>query len=169
MIIDIGKKIDSEIDELINKLSSNDKNFKRADLHYVEVSTPFLINPDSRNEEWKNKTGIVFYPELLSYRDHYIERGDPDKDPAGSRNYRANDVTVPWICVRFEIEGEFPEIKDLLKWMISKFKEAGYPPFMDEDATFNHFKKEERRGGYTQFKMYVNPSYPEGMWENHTL
>ncbi len=167
MIIDIMPAIDSEIGSLMNKLSENDRNFRTTDSHYMEVATPFLINPDSRNEEWKNKMGVVFYPKLLSYLDSYIERGDPEKDPVGSRNYKSKNVTVPWICVRVCFESEVQE-REILKWLVSKFKEIEYPPFMDEDATFNHFRKTERRG-FNDFEMYVNPSYPEGMWENHTL
>ena len=170
MIIDIREKIDQEITELIDKLRQNHpENFKQADLHYVEVQTPFVTNPDSRNEEWKTKMGIVFYPDLLSYRDTYIKRGNPEIHEASNSVYRASNVTVPWICVRFELEGEANNIsRDLCKWLVDIFKEIGYRPFMDEDASFMHFRKEEKRG-YTKYKMYVNPDYPEGYWENHTL
>lgn len=162
MITDINKNITEEIRDLILKLRSYDlKIFSQVDVQYLEVQTPFETNPDARNEEWKTKLGIVFYPELLSYKDYYIKRGQPEKHGV--------DVTVPWICVRFGFENDGQKAaRDVCKWLVGIFKEIGYYPFMDEDASFNFFAKEERNG-YTKYKMYVNPSYPEGYWENHSL
>ena len=168
METDIRRIITAEINELTAKLIESDPEFRVEDLEYLTIKTPFLTNPDARNEDWKNRIGLVMYPELLSYTDHYIDRGNPEVDKAGSRNYKAKNVTVPWICVRFELEGDQTIARDLCKWVVQKFKAINYYPFMDEDAAYNHFSKEERRG-YTKYKMYVNPSYPEGMWENHTL
>jgi hypothetical protein len=147
MDINIQPEIDQEIRKVMETLSEMYSEFSVSDDHYFEVLTPFLINPDSRNEEWKNKIGLVFYPELLSY---------------------ANQTT-PWICVRFELEGYDNEFsRDLCKWIVEKFKQAGYPPFMDEDSTWNYFQREETKG-YTKYKMFINPSYPKGYWENHAL
>ena len=169
MITDIGKTIRREIDDLISKLiETYPEEFKQVDVGYLEVQTPFLTNPDARNEEWKTKTGIVFYADLLSYSDRYIKRGNPEIHEASHPSYRSVSVTVPWICVRFELEGNPGIERDLCKWMVENFKGINYRPFMDEDATWNYFAKEERKG-YTKYKMYVNPDYPEGYWENHTL
>ena len=143
---DIRSEFDAEIIQLFERLMLHDLNFKQIDLHYLEVNTPFLTNPDSRNEEWKTKIGLVFYPELLSY----------------------GKQTTPWICVRFELEGDQAIARDLCKWLVEKFKSIAYTPFMDEDAKWNYFRTEERKG-YTKYKMYVNPDYPQGYWENHTL
>jgi len=167
MITDIRKKIDQEIQGVIDKLIGYDpENFEQVDLHYVEICTPFLINPDIRNEDWKTKIGIVFYSELLSYSDTYIKRETASEHESSNNVY---GVTVPWICVRFELEGEANNIsRELCKWIVNIFKGIGYYPFMDEDASFMHFSKDERRG-YTKYKMYINPDYPEGYWENHTL
>lgn len=161
MNLNINPEIDSEISELIEKLEKHSPDFRHEDGHYMEFKTPYLTNPDSRNEEWKNKIGIVFYPELLSYTDRYV---DPETNKVGRRVH----VTTPWICVRFELEGNQVISMDLCKWLVSIFKEIRYAPFMDEDATYNYFSKSERRA-YTQYKMYVNPSYPDGWWENHAL
>jgi hypothetical protein len=170
MITDISPSIGEEISELILKLRAKDpKNFTQHDLHYLEMNTPFETCPGARNEEWKTKIGVVFYPELLSYTDNYIKRGNPEIHPPGHPVYRGSNVTVPWICVRFELENDGQKVaRDVCKWLVGIFKEIGYPPFMDEDASFNFFSKEERNG-YTKYKMYVNPSYPDGYWENHTL
>ena len=147
MDINIQPEIDREIEGIMKKLQDKDPNFKWSDDHYFEVKTPFLINVDAKNEEWRTKLGLVFYPELLSY----------------------NNQTTPWICVRFELEGYDSEtVRDLCKWLVQKFKDVGLYPFMDEDSTWNYFRMEEKRG-YTKYKMFVNPSYPKGYWENHTL
>ena len=66
MLVNIREQIDKEIDQIIDRLQLHDPNFKQVDEHYLEVKTPFLINPDSKNDEWKPKIGIVLYPELLS-------------------------------------------------------------------------------------------------------
>lgn len=162
MITNLRHEIDSEIFELIEKLENHSPDFQHEDGRWMEFKTPYLTNPDSRNEEWKNKIGIVFYPELLSYTERYV-------NPETNELSRMREhVTIPWICVRFELEGDQSISMDLCKWLVSIFKEIKYTPFKDEDATYNHFAKEESRG-YTKYKMYVNPSYPNGMWENHTL
>jgi hypothetical protein len=170
MITDISQKIEDEIEQLLVKLRVRDpKNFQIVDLHYLEINTPFTTCIGARNEEWKTKIGVVFYPELLSYRDNFIKRGNPEIHPPDHPIYNGSNVTVPWICVRFELENESQSVaRDLCKWLVSIFKEIGYPPFMDEDSTFNFFRKQERNG-YTKYQMYVNPDYPEGYWENHTL
>jgi hypothetical protein len=152
MLINIREEINKEIDQIIDRLQLHDPNFKQVDEHYLEVKTPFLVNPDSNNDEWKPKIGIVLYPELLSYG-------------RGSDGY----MTTPWICVRFELETKDMVIHhELCKWFVEKFKAIGLRPFMDEDATWNHFTKKENNG-YITYKFYVNIDYPNGYWENHTL
>lgn len=154
MTIDIQKEINEEIQDIMDTLSKKFSNFYWSDDHYFEVDTPFETNPGSNNKEWKNKIGLVFYPELLSYQDEYFKR---------------REVTVPWICVQFELENDGRKIeRELCKWIIHKFQEAGFVPFKDEDSFHNHFHKEERNG-YTKYKFFINSSYPEGYWENHVL
>jgi hypothetical protein len=150
MIINIAEQAEKEINLIMDRLVLHDPNFEVVDDSYLEVKTPFLIDPDSRNEEWKSKIGLVLYPELLTY------------------NFGKEYIT-PWICVRFELETKDMTIhRELCKWLVDKFKAIGMQPFMDEDATWNHYKKEERKG-YTKYHLYVNPDYPNGHWENHTL
>lgn len=152
MITNIYEESQKEIDQIIDRLTLHDPNFQQVDEHYLEVKTPFLVNPDARNDEWKPKVGIVLYPELLSY---------------GSRS--AGKFITPWICVRFELETKDMTIhRELCKWFVEKFKAIGLRPFMDEDATWNHYRKEERNG-YTKYKLYVNLDQPNGYWENHVL
>ena len=151
MEINILKEANEEITMIIDRLELHDPNFKQIDEHYVEIKTPFLINPDSKNDEWKPKLGIVLYPELLTYGN------------------REESTITPWICVRFELETKDQTIhRELCKWIVEKMKSIGLRPFMDEDATWNHYTKKEHKG-YTTYKLYINPSYPQGYWENHTL
>lgn len=151
MKINIAHDIEKEIQSITEKLIKNYPDTVQSDIGYVEVSTPFLTNPDARNEEWKTKIGLVFYPELLSYSENREE------------------VTVPWICVRLELETGNPEIeRDLLKWISDRFTEIDLKPFYDEDAYCNRWRKEEKKG-WNKYRMYINPDYPQGYWENHTL
>ena len=60
-------------------------------------------------------------------------------------------------------------VGDLLKWIISLLEKSGYKPFMDEDASWNHWREEEKNNGFTEYSCFVNPDYPEGHWENHAL
>jgi hypothetical protein len=152
--IDIASEVDGEIETLISDMLKN-KECEQVDTGYLEIETPFIINPDSNNKEWINKTGMVFYPELLTY-------GNSDRSGKVQR--------TPWIACRVSIEGEKTdaEMKELLNWLVSLIKKSGYIPFMDEDARFNHWK-ENKGKGFSEYTCYVNPSYPKGHWENHAL
>ena len=153
MKINIYENIQQEIDQIIDRLTLHDPNFNHLDDHIIEIKTPFLINPDIKNDEWKPKLGIVLYPELLTY---------------GSRHLTGVEI-IPWICVSFELETKDMTIhRELCKWLVEKFMAIGLRPFMDEDATWNHYKKDERKG-YTRYRLYINPDYPNGYWENHVL
>jgi len=155
MDINIAETTDLEIQLIIDKLSKNQR-YKQFDEAYIEVQTPFTIHPDATNENWKKKAGLVLYPELLSYYEK-------------KKGY----VTVPWICIRIEFE-DSPYVKDeakqreFCKWIVEDFKSLGFNPFYDEDAFAGHFTKQDMKG-YVRFKMYINPSYPDGYWSNHSL
>ena len=154
MKIDIAETTDREIQDIIGKLIKKE-GYYQADEAYIEVQTPFLINPNSRNEEWKRKNELIHYPELISY-------------------YNGNNwITVPWICIKVEIEDsdyvtDDSKQRELCKWIVNELAEVGYKPFYDEDAFAGHFKKENRKG-YMILKTYINPDFPNGFWSNHTL
>jgi len=160
--INIAPELDKEIEELINSICKNPK-CNQIDLGYVEMEIDWEVNPNSNNEEWKRKIGIVFFPELLSY-------GDPERNNKVQR--------VPWIACRLTLDSDSSvyvngeEDQDvtgeILKLVLDNIKGAGYKPFMDEDATWNHWKREQKKY-YTEYTCFVNPSYPDGFWENHAL
>lgn len=151
--IDIAPETDKEIENLIKALLKN-KECDQIDDGYLEIKTPFEIDPDANNKEWKNKIGMVFYPELISYSDE------------NTKKYKK----VPWIACRIELEGMKNEevVTKLLKWLVSLLEKSGYKPFMDEDAVSGHWHKEEKKN-YIQYICYVNPDYPKGHWENHAI
>jgi len=153
-LINVSAELDAEIKELVDKMLQNPE-CEVVDEGVLEVKTPFEINPDAKNRDWVNKTTMVFYPELLAY-------GDPDSPGKAMR--------TPWIACQISLEGEKPEEfkRDLLKWFVELLKKSGYVPFMDEDAVYNHWK-DDKGNGWTDYICYVNPSYPEGHWENHAL
>lgn len=153
-LINVSDELDQEIETLVDKMLQNPE-CEVVDEGVLEVKTPFEINPDAKNRDWVNKTTMVFYPELLTY-------GNPDSSGKAMR--------TPWIACQISIEGERPEEfkRELLKWFVELLKKTGYVPFMDEDATYNHWK-DDKRNGWTEYICYVNPDYPEGHWENHAL
>ena len=116
MKIDIAKTTDNEIQDIIGKLIKKEE-YNQVDEAYLEVQTPFLINPNSRNESWKTKIGFVLYPELLSYCTRDEKR-------------KTEWVTVPWICVKIEIEDseyvtDESKQRELCKWAVAELTEAG--------------------------------------------
>ena len=153
-LINISSELDNEIDDLIKALLKNPE-CNQVDDGYLEIETPFEINPDAKNRDWVNKTTLVFYPELLAYN-------DPDAENKVRR--------TPWIACQVSIEGEKSDelVGNLLKWVVELLKKSGYVPFMDEDARWNHWREDEGKG-WVDYICYVNPSYPEGYWENHAI
>ena len=150
--INIAEELDDEISDIIGSLLKNDCCYQ-ADTGYIEIKTPFELNPDSKNQEWINKVGMVFYPELLTYTED------------------GKDTKTPWIACRMELENIKDEqiIGELLKWMIELIKKSGYKPFMDEDAKWNHWKVDNSHNDWAEYTCYINPSYPDGYWENHAI
>jgi len=160
--VNIAPELDTEITSLVDKLCQNPK-CKQVDLGYIEMEIDWEVNPNSQNPDWKNKIGMVFYPDLLSY-------GDPD---------RSNKIQrVPWIACRFSLDKESSayvngqEDQDvtceILKRVLDIIKTTGLKPFMDEDSFWNHWKREQKKD-YTEYTCYVNLSYPDGFWENHVI
>jgi len=152
METNIAKVTDLEIEQIIGKLT--DKGYKQVDEGYVEVESPFTICEDCPNSKREKTLGIVLYPELLSYHD--------DKDW----------VTIPWICVKIELEGHHlmdeGKQREIVKWVHDQFESVNLKPFMDEDAFAHHATRNEHKG-WVELKMYVNPDFPEGYWSNHAL
>lgn len=164
--INVATELDPEIEQLVKTLSQQ-PGCDQVDLGYIEMEMPFEVWPDSRNESYKNKLGLVFFPELITYGD---SKGKVQR--------------VPWIACRLELSSDSAAwvngqedqdvTSELLNRVIETLKGAGYTPFMDEDAFWNHWKRTTRGGDsnsykYVEYTCYVNPSYPEGWWENHVI
>ena len=125
-----------------------------VDEAYVEVESPFTICQDCPNKKREKTLGLVLYPELLSYHD--------GKDW----------VTVPWICVKMEIEGHHlmdeSKQREIVKWVHDELKDTGFRPFKDEDAFAGCSTRNEHKG-WVELKLYINPDFPTGFWSNHAL
>ena len=145
----------NEIDEVVKQLVNGGS--KEEDLHYLLFDTPFLINPDSKNESYKKQIGVVLFVKLLSY----------------SHNVNGNENVgyqlTPWIACRISLNTN-DNLKEILNWVKDKIESSTkLKLFMDEDATYMHWKEDSHNDDYTEYTCYINPSYPEGWWENHTL
>jgi len=115
------------------------------------------------------KVGVVIYPELLRYE--YVYR--PGYGQSGIEKEKRTHEThiIPWIACRME----FPDdeaVSDILKEVKEWLKE-NFPlkAFYDEDATHGIYAKKcsAYSRDWTKYIFYVNPDFPEGWWENHTL
>jgi len=154
METNIAKTTDNEIFEIIEKLKK--EGHHQEDEMCMRIETPYIINSELK-ESRRNRIFLVLYPELLSY-------------------YHEKDgwITVPWICAKYQVsEGNFSDKSQraLCSWVVEIMKGIGYKPFYDEDAFNGHFSKNKRTAGDKdiEFKLYINPSFPEGYWSNHTL
>ncbi len=82
---------------------------------------------------------------------------------------KINEINV-WLTLETEIEIDYDNkfLSKITSYIVNELKSVGLTPFMDEDSKYNHFVIDERKG-YVILKCFVNPDYPDGDWENHTL
>lgn len=159
MNTDIATDINLEISEIAEKLQTI--GWKVVDKGYITKNIGISTNPDARKEEWKTSLGLGMWPQLLTYHDGI------------------SWVTIPWICIQLGISSDdsvkYPEdskrLKEVCDFILNEFRKINLKPFFDEDAYRNHFSKPQVKQnlGQTICKLYVNPSFPDGVWSNHTL
>jgi hypothetical protein len=95
----------------------------------------------------KGKLGLVLYPALLCY----------------------SNAIVPWISVKMGFENIDESNARLIALALKiELESIGYTPFKDEDA-FAGCASIERHPHWIEIKLYINPDFPNGLWENHTL
>ena len=64
MKTNLAPYIEKEINYFVQKFASI--GWKLEDESYLVRPVDFIVNSDSKNEEWKKQFSIVLYPELLS-------------------------------------------------------------------------------------------------------
>ena len=141
---------------LLDQYINETRDWKQIDIHAFESLMKF----------GGEKLILVTYAELLSYG--YVYRAGVSGD---KKTYE--EVVTPWLACRIELEGDQSTkghnevIKELKEWT----KKLPWKPFYDEDATFGIYrmKTSPYSRDWTQYVFYVNPDYPDGWWENHTL
>lgn len=137
--VNLKNYIDSQLNFFINKFI--EIGWKREDLHYITKKI--------YSQNWN--LGIVFYSELLEYRE---ER---------------KQVLTPWIVGMLEIkETDYHKLSKYADFIKEEVEKIGWKMFHDEDAFQGYFSKEENKG-WTKLKFYINEEYSGGFWENHTL
>jgi len=154
MEINIAKTTDKEIQDIIDTLVKNE-NYTQEDEGCVRIKTPYEVHQGFKTEEANKTIFLVLYPELLSYYD--------------GKNW----VSIPWICMRIELEGgSFGESENnqrvICKWLVEEMDSMDIKLFKDEDSFEGHFSRDQRKG-WVKLKMYTNPSFPKGFWSNHAL
>ena len=161
MKINLSKYIDQEIEEL-DLIIQKTEDWKKIDDYAYEKKF--------RTKDGEKNIFLVIYSEMLSY-DYVWHEGAGVYDDG--RNKRHENVTTPWLACRIELEGEhdvkwhYEILKELKNWT----EKLPWKPFFDEDATSSIFRKKcsPYSRDETQYIFYVNPDYPKGWWENHTL
>jgi hypothetical protein len=131
--------------------------------HYFR--TPYLVNPDAKNDDYLYGSSIYLSVVLLSYS-------------TGDRRHR-EEVLIPWVKCTFGVEynklEKYPQdekrVRDVVKWVKENIVEKlPYKAFCDEDAYSGNFSWDKKENlGSIYFSFYVNPDFQEGYWENHTL
>lgn len=90
---------------------------------------------------------LVIYPTLLEY---------------------TNKAEIWYKCRVRDIEDRYLEyICDFFKNTV--FSQLPWKPFHDEDAKFGYFSHKQDRHQKHEIAFFINPSYPEGAWENHAI
>ena len=92
--------------------------------------------------------------------------------------YYTADLDIPqvvvWYQLRFAWLTDLDEVEKLMaQAMVTKLKAWGLTPFHDQDVEllghFRYLVRQEAAEGWTTYACAVNPSYPKGLSENHTL
>jgi len=94
------------------------------------------------------RSGVVIFPKLLYYNQDKI------------------DQVHVWMQCRFESTEE--EVKNMVDYFRGIFEKFDFKPFKDEDAHRGNFTLRKRLP-FTEASFYLNPDYPSGYWENHTI
>jgi len=159
MNINLDRYIEQELN-LLDAIILETGDWKQIDIHAYESLIEF----------GGKKLILVTYGELLGYGYVWQEgRGACD-----SRKTRSEEVVTPWLACRIELQGNQSTkghsdvLKALKDWAYDKMP---WRPFYDEDATYGIFRITTSPYGRdeTRYTFYVNPDYPTGWWENHTL
>ena len=157
MKINLYKYLQGELELMDRLITQNDQNvgWNRIDLFAYErifIDTKIIM---------------VVYHELLEY--DYVYREGVNTDKKTVENYH-----TPWIVCRFEFEGANKDehlkyLKKIKEWFDKFMPYLKY--FRDEDALFGCFgiATSPYSRDWTQYKIYFNPDFPNGWWENHTL
>ena len=77
---------------------------------------------------------------------------------------------IPWIAVRIiNYSDDHPIPTFVLQEILEDLYYSNLKPFYDEDAWKGFFSKEKTRFGEDIYICYINPDFPTGYWENHTI
>mgnify|MGYP001566856608 CR=1 FL=1 len=137
------------------------------DKNDVEVVTCDIVPIDHPHgvpyteKRYKTKFTLALYPELLSF--DYIYREGKSNDKISNESF-----LTPWVACKYTIfPDENPDrvISELKDYMLNTFP---LRPFYDEDATGKIFTK-KIGNDCIDIICYINPSFPNGWWQNHVL
>jgi len=156
MKLNLQDQIETDIELIMKDFIDND-DWNTVSNHMIEK----MISKDL------SKIKLIIYPTIL----HYDERDI--------------DQSQIWYTCWFTVDEI--EVDRALNYFIDKFPELKYKPFKDEDALREYFVpfKRSKKSFFYKIKehylmdyfpknfvttaFFLNPDYPDGYWNNHTI
>ena len=151
MLLNLDKIFFEEIQNVTTKMETN--GWQVVDNGVVTKRVDFIVDPMAKN---KNEILLVMSHTFLSFI------------------YKNEYYTTPWIQIHCRCASNLDE--SCLKNTANFIKEAiisitNLMPFYDEDAKFGYFSYTNSKYSCNEkeLSLYINPDFPKGWWENHTL
>jgi len=170
MRINLLGEVISDIEKVIKMFT--DIGWSRVDENIIEKNCGLELFPDAKDSR-KSIMTIYFKPSLLEYTEVSM---NSVYDLVLSKKTTMSTLT-PWIegsilvyddeSTKYISQNE--RIIEAGKYIKEIIKSLPVKPFHDEDAFLGYFKRPEKNSEFVRFSFYINPSYKEGYWENHTL
>jgi len=156
MDLNLAEWIDSDLAKVGDMLKN--VGFKQIDNHAYEIDVQTIAHGGKVEGTYK-PFFIVIYPKLLTYAEI----------PSKARTKKGYAIT-PWIACRVTMYDMFmPEmLENNIRLLESVILKLPIRPFKDEDAFKGMFTKVQDGEMYT-LTFYLNPAYPNGWWDNHTI
>ena len=171
MRINLYKQVELDIETIVKMFVDN--GWTQVDDAYIEKNCGIEIHPDATRESIKTKLTICFSPELLYYYDVHLSSQYDLKE-----SKKVTELTItPWIYCSFLIHNDESTkylndnllLYSVIDWVKNEISQLPIKPFYDEDAFFGNFKRPKKDGEFIKTGFYLNPSYPNGYWDNHVI
>lgn len=171
MRINLRNELNLDIETIVKMFIED--GWVQEDEAYILKDCGIETHPGARNVDYRTKLSITFSPELL----HYSESHTPSTYDLSKAKKTLQHTTTPWIKGSILIRddetvtrpSDNERLREVAKWLKTEILKMPIKPFHDEDAYMGYFKRPEKTSEFIRLSFYMNPSYPEGYWQNHTI